>query len=268
MRKAAKDLAEEFRLGMELARAGQYEEAARHFAGIVGDDTDLDDPMSVPGVTGLIFLGECKGSLGNWKEAVNVAAPTMAVAIRIIGHFAEFVQKAGNYEHAAFLYSFLTALVPGEPDFAHGAGYNKMMLGRWDDALHHLRRAAKLKPESPAIWYDFGSTLTRMGRKGESRPVFRKVLRLNRKSFLAWYDLACLDALEGKVSAAFRNLQHAVDCGFRDVTYLMIDPDFTGIQADPRWAALLDKLESLASKKPAKRALPAMPVAESTATIQ
>jgi len=66
---------------------------------------------------------------------------------------------------------------------------------------------------------------------------------LNPKFAWAHYDLACLDVLEGKPGAAFRNLNRAIDCGFKDASYLLQDSDFQSIREDSRWKMILDRIE-------------------------
>jgi hypothetical protein len=98
-----------------------------------------------------------------------------------------------------------------------------------------LRKASKANREDPDIWYDSGLTLARMRKGREARTCFRKVLQLDARHFWAWYGLACLDALEIKPVAAFRNLYKSIECGFKDADYLLRDPDFKSIRKDPRW---------------------------------
>ena len=86
-----------------------------------------------------------------------------------------------------------------------------------------------------------------MNKKREARPIFRKVLRLDPRYFWAYYDLACLDAREENRDAAFRNLNRAVDCGFRDAAYLVHDSDFQGIRTDPRWDLIFERIVEIKS---------------------
>ncbi len=236
-----------YHLGNALAEDGMFEAAAQQFWSLASGDPKLAEPLSVPGLSALMRMAECQGALGCWSEAVTTVAPAVSLAVYTLGHVAYIHQRAGEHEQAAALYSICLLLAPGDPELLHGAGYNKMKLGDLEEALNDLGQALKLDPKTPEIWYDYGLVLARMNRRTEARPIFRKVLRLDAKFFWAWYDLACLDALEGKTLAAFRNLNKAIDCGFEDAAYLMQDQDFQGIREDPRWQTVLDRIDGPAS---------------------
>jgi tetratricopeptide (TPR) repeat protein len=231
-----------YHLGDALAEDGRLEAAARQFWSLACDDLELEKPLSVPGLSALMRMADCQGALGCWPEAVSTVRPAVLLAVDSLAHVAYIHQKAGEHEQAAALYSICLLLRPEDPGLLHGAGFNKMKLGDLQDALNDLGQALKLDPKTPDIWYDYGITLARLKRRSEARPIFRKVLRLNAKFFWAWYDLACLDALAGKPAAAFRNLNKAIDCGFKDAAYLVQDEDFHGIRGDTRWKMILGRI--------------------------
>jgi Flp pilus assembly protein TadD len=231
-----------YHLGNSLAEDGRLEAAAQQFWYLASDDPELKEPLSVPGLSALMRMAECQGALGRWSEAVSTVLPSVSLAVDSLAHVAYIHQKAGAHEQAAALYSICLLLTPEDPGLLHGAGYNKMKLGDLEEALNDLGQALELDPKTPEVWYDYGVVLARMKRRSEARPIFRKVLRLDTKFFWAWYDLACLDALEGKPAAAFRNLNRAIDCGFKDAVYLMQDQDFQGIREDPRWEMILGRI--------------------------
>jgi Flp pilus assembly protein TadD len=232
-----------YHLGDALAEDGRLDEAAQQFWYLACDDPELEEPLSVPGLSALMRRADCQGALGRWSEAVSTVRPAVLLAVDALGHVAYIHQMAGAHEQAAALYSICLLLTPGDPGLLHGAGYNKMKLGDLEEALNDLGQALKLDPKTPELWYDYGIVLARMKRRSEARPIFRKALRLDAKFFWAWYDLACLDALEGKPAAAFRNLSRAIDCGFKDAAYLLQDQDFHGIREDPRWKMILDRIQ-------------------------
>ncbi len=234
-------------LGSALAENGKAEEAIGHFWSLACDDPELKNPLSVTGLSALMKMAECQGDMGHWPEAISTVLPAVSLAVNILSHVAYIHQRAGAHEQAAALYSICLLITPGDPELLHGAGYNKMKLGDLEEALSDLGRALKFDPKVPEIWYDYGLTLARMNRRKEARPIFRKALRLNPKFFWGWYDLACLDALEGKPGSAFRNLNRAVDCGFKDAAYLLQDPDFDRIREDRRWKMILYRIEEPAA---------------------
>jgi tetratricopeptide (TPR) repeat protein len=238
-------VAQRFKVGTELAEQEEFERAARQFGSIVQDDPELENPLSVAWLSARMCLADCQGELGDWSGAVRTAEPAMAMAINVMAHFAYLHQKAGNHAQALSLYSICQQLAPEHPDFLHGVGINKMLLGRLKGAVADLARAAKLAPRSAEIWYDFGSSLAQVGQIEEARTAFRKALRLEPEFSWIHADLACLDALEGKKASAFRNLDRAVNSGYRDGDFLAASADLKSLRGDARWQPLLAKLSEL-----------------------
>ncbi len=237
-----------FYLGTALGDNQKFAEAARQFKSIAEVDPQLINPMSMIGLSSITNLGYCLGEMGRWKEAVAALTPAMSIAISILDDLAGFISMSGNYNQACFLYSVALALAPRTGSLLHGAGHSHMKAGRLPEALAHLRRARRASPEDPDVSYDLGLTLARMKKRKEARRCFRRVLELDPKYFWAWYDLACLDALERRPAAAFRNLYKSIECGFNDGEYLLRDTDFKSIRKDPRWSVVLDCLSKRAKK--------------------
>ena len=228
-----------FFLGEALGNNGKFAEAAKHFKYLADVDPELDDPMSCLGVSALSNLGYCLGEMGRWQEAFTTLQPAMNIAITIIRDLARFLANSGDHEHACFLNSVALLLVPGDADLLHSAGCCHLKAGRMQKALDLLRKASKADPEDPDIWYDLGNTLVRVKKGKRARPCLRRALRLDANYFWAWYDLACLDAMENKPAAAFRNLYKSIECGFSDVDHLLADADFANIHDDPRWKVVI-----------------------------
>jgi len=229
-------------LGKALADSGKFAEAANHLEQLAAIDPELRDPMSLIGLSVLSDLCYSQGEMGNWKEAFVRLMPALHIATGIIRDLSFFRSKAKEYDLAGFFLSVGLLLEPGNAALLHGTGYCHMQAGRFEEALKALRKAKRANPENPDVWYDLGLTLARMKRLKHARPCFRKVLQLNAEYFWAWYDLACLDALENKPAAAFRNLYKSIECGFKDAGYLQHDGDFKGIRKDPRWRVVLDSI--------------------------
>ena len=238
-------------LGNALGNSGKFPEAAAHFKQLADIDPELQDPMSIIGLSALRDLAYCQGEMGRWKDAFTTLHPAINTAISILGDLAGFLANSKEYDRSCYLYSVALFLAPGDSELLYGAGHCHMKAGRLEEALTHLRKARRADPRDPDIWYELGITLATMKKGKQARPCFRRVLQLDSKYFWAWYDLACLDALENKPDAAFRNLYKSIDCGFSDSDYLSRDPDFDAFHKDPRWRLVLDCISDKAkAEKP------------------
>lgn len=245
-RKAPHSANYRYYLGEALGDNGKYKEAASHFRFLADVDPKLQDPMSTIGLSALTNLAYCLGEMGDWEEAFATLQPALGTAIGILGHLARFLSWSGEYKSACYLFSVALALESENPDLLHGMGYSCMKLEQLDEARDYLAKARRANPDDPDIWYDLGLTLAKMRKPKQARPCFRKVLRLDAKYFWAWYDLACLDALENRPAAAFRNLYKSIECGFKNADYLRRDPDFKSIRKDRRWRVVLESIANSA----------------------
>jgi Flp pilus assembly protein TadD len=135
-------------------------------------------------------------------------------------------------------------LAPDSEDIIHGLGCALMDLKREPEALPLLLKATKLNPHCTSAWYDLGVTLSRLKQRKKARSCFVKALRLDPKYAWAYYGLACLDALERKQDAAFKNLEKAAAHGFYDLGHLRRDADLRSLRRDARWKATLANVAS------------------------
>jgi len=74
----------------------------------------------------------------------------------------------------------------------------------------------------------------------KARTFFEKSWKLGQLPTAA-YNLACVDAREKKIDAAFANLDRALGAGFDDDATLRTDSDLAPLRPSPRWAGVLDR---------------------------
>ncbi|HQR68498.1 MAG TPA: hypothetical protein PLB02_14005, partial [Thermoanaerobaculia bacterium] len=74
----------------------------------------------------------------------------------------------------------------------------------------------------------------------KARVFFEKAWKLGRLPAAA-YNLACVDANEKKIDAAFLDLDRALGAGFDDEATLKSDPDLAPLRSSPRWAGLVER---------------------------
>jgi tetratricopeptide (TPR) repeat protein len=102
-----------------------------------------------------------------------------------------------------------------------------------------LRRA----PSYANVVELLGGLYTRQGRIADGLKMDRRLVKLQPGNATAHYNLACSLALLKRKSAALRELQRAVNLGYRDFDWMQQDPDLEALKHDPAFLALLQTLK-------------------------
>lgn len=88
-----------------------------------------------------------------------------------------------------------------------------------------------------------GGLYTKQGRIADGLKMDRKLVRLQPANATARYNLACSLALAKRKGDALAELQRAVALGYRDLEWMMQDPDLAGLKEHPEFLALLAQLQ-------------------------
>ncbi len=100
-------------------------------------------------------------------------------------------------------------------------------------------------PDDLQVLAYLGAAYTKLGRHEEALEMDRRLAALAPRDPVVRYNLACSYALLGRIDEAFRELDRAVELGYRDRSHLERDEDLANLRCDPRFAALLDQLSDL-----------------------
>lgn len=106
-----------------------------------------------------------------------------------------------------------------------------------------LPRLGLSKRELAAIHMDMGLRHLGEARFQRAEAEFNKVLAVEPRNEIAWYNLACTYSRWQKVERALEALQKAIECGFDDTKHMGKDPDLDNIREDPRFKAMIEKIE-------------------------
>lgn len=98
-------------------------------------------------------------------------------------------------------------------------------------------------PDSIDVLMALGNNYTRRGLLEKGLFVDQCLCKLRIGDPIVHYNLACSYALIGQVDKAIDTLELAIEYGYRDFTYLQRDPDLEGIRHDPRYLALLSRIQ-------------------------
>ncbi|WP_442886842.1 TPR end-of-group domain-containing protein [Congregicoccus parvus] len=89
-----------------------------------------------------------------------------------------------------------------------------------------------------------GGLYTKEGRIDDGLKMDRKLVRLLPSNSTAHYNLACSLTLKKRKADALRSLERAIELGYRDVDWLLQDPDLEGLKNHPAFKALIDRIKS------------------------
>jgi Flp pilus assembly protein TadD len=84
---------------------------------------------------------------------------------------------------------------------------------------------------------------TKQGRIADGLRMDRRLVRLQPANAMAHYNLACSLALSRRRSDALRVLRRAVQLGYRDVDWMLQDPDLEGLKGHAEFLKLLSEID-------------------------
>lgn len=93
--------------------------------------------------------------------------------------------------------------------------------------------------------FTLGFCLHSNGQLQEAHDMHLEATAFTAYAALANYNHACIHAMWGQADAAFEALDKAHEMGFNDAGQLRSDTDMDGIRSDPRFAAIVAKVEGL-----------------------
>lgn len=106
----------------------------------------------------------------------------------------------------------------------------------YESVLRHL-------PSYAGVLEILGGLYTRQGRIADGLRMDRRLVRLQPDNPTARYNLACSLALSRRKQSALRELQQAVQLGYRDFDWIQQDPDLEVLKNHPAFDALLQTIK-------------------------
>ena len=99
-------------------------------------------------------------------------------------------------------------------------------------------------PQDSDVVEILGGLYTKEGRIDDGLKMDRKLVRLLPDNATAHYNLACSLALKKRRPEALRCLERAIDLGYRDVDWMLQDPDLDALKKHPAFIALADAMKA------------------------
>ena len=101
----------------------------------------------------------------------------------------------------------------------------------------------KKEPKFGEVIELLGGLYTNAGRIEDGLKMDRKLVRLRPDNPVVHYNLACSLALKRRFKEALDTLNFAVDLGYRDIQWMLEDPDLTNLRNHPAFQRLLERIK-------------------------
>jgi DNA-binding winged helix-turn-helix (wHTH) protein/Tfp pilus assembly protein PilF len=246
--------------------------ARRHATMAIELDATLAEPHASLGLVKLYFEWDWPGADTEFKRAIALDpdyAPThewYSIYLLAAGRAAEAfleIQLArqrdplslpintdlgfhhyytGRYDEAVKQLKFVLEMNRDFPPAHLWLGRTLQELGSFDDALAEFRRVEELLREWPVSIAARGFVAAAAGRTDEAREILAELERMASRRFVTSYGIALVHAGLGQHDAAFAHLDGAFDERSHWLVWLRLDPRWSALRADPRFAELVRRM--------------------------
>ncbi len=192
-----------------------------------------------------IFLAHLYSNLGRKQEALTHArrARELNPISPLIGALeGMFLSHQGEHEAAVRRLKEVVAL---DPNFwlAHHLFANALIdAGQYEAALVESAEAKRLSPLQTLSDTFSAIALARLGRTDEARAVLKSLEATARQTYVPPSHLALIETALGNRDRAFAYLEDALSVRDARLALLKIDPKWNGLRSDPRFQAVLRRM--------------------------
>jgi tetratricopeptide (TPR) repeat protein len=142
----------------------------------------------------------------------------------------------------------LQQVAAAEPEFpvAHwGIGLAREQMGDMEGAIASFQRAAELTERGTNVLASLGHAYAVSGKPDEARKILQELAARAKQRYVPSYQVALVYAGLGDEGKAFEFLEKAFDERSTLLTYLKMDPRFDSLRTDPRFHAVMRRLNFL-----------------------
>ena len=165
-------------------------------------------------------------------------AGSVALARRALAH-----SYGLEWPQAAEAYALIAKEEPRNATVRRQLGRALARSGKPSEATAELRRAMEMGEDGAGLHLEMAGLLLASGRHAEAVIAYDAAVARGGPAGVASYNAACALAHLGRVDEAFARLEKAVAAGFTSRAQFENDDDLKPLHADPRWSALLTRLE-------------------------
>jgi ParB family chromosome partitioning protein len=161
--------------------------------------------------------------------------------VRIWHLLGNLYSDMGQYEEAIDCMKRTVELDPGKYTFFYHLGLTLAIARRYPDAIQALEKTVELAPQHILAHCSLAGCYRRTGNETEAQKHI-EIARPKLEQEKA-YNRACFASITGNVDQAIELLQIALDTDKTPPEWLLRDPDLDFIRDDPRFEAMIAKLD-------------------------
>ena len=150
--------------------------------------------------------------------------------------------QARQYDDAVKQYQQTLEMEPNRPEALLGLGMVYAQKGMYEEAISEYQKVIKSMGRTSPTLAQLGHVYAMAGKKAEAISLLGELKEICKQSFRGSYDLAILYTGLGERDKAFEQLNKAFEERSGWIIYLKVEPQFDSLRADPRYPALLKRL--------------------------
>ncbi len=195
----------------------------------------------------LEITGDLKGAESMYETAIRLD-PERSQTYR---NFAGLVYTEGDLQRAGELWEKAVEIDPEDrntlgmlPQLYRSLGQNSKMLEANGRMLAAEERHLELNPDDLHSRLLTAFALLELGQRDEAFERAAGVLNSGTDDSMLLYNIACFYAVAGEAEESLRALEKSVDAGNTQADWWRQDSDLDNVRDDPRFEALLKRMES------------------------
>jgi len=205
-----------------------------------------DNPQNAGGYFHLGSAWFCKDSIKKAQQSYLKARELNPYLSLNLYRLAHTYRIQGFHKEAIRILETIIENNEYEVDVYSDIGINYQAMGNQQEALKYYSRFKKIAserwlkeyPDVAASYTKIGTAHARLNDMDSTKLMLQKAIEVDST---AHYEFATLLCLMGKIPEAVEEIEKALENGYRNLTWLKMNPDLQIIQNDDRFRTLLDK---------------------------
>jgi len=184
----------------------------------------------------------CRGKFDEALTEIRKAQELDPLSFIINNWVGDAFYYSRRYEYALEQYKKSAELFPDNAQAHIGIGQTNVEMGKYKDAIVELKKAVALTGGLLDNKAKLGYVYAKSGRRDEAKTIINELEEKISQNYVSPCLIAAIYSALGEGDLAFQWLERAYESRDMYIFYLKVDPVFDNIRSDPRFEAMLKKI--------------------------